>query len=897
MKKTFLIQSVIFAIVFHSLPASPIEEKHCNLDLMNSFRLEGHPEPQRGKPIDICKNVRDNCCTLFDQMLILKLWKDYSSPVLAYRVNKIIGMYRSIFSFHHYFYGLRIEAVPTHMFRESGLRYIKTGCTTSYSFRNDVVESDLVKVRKSKKKGGKLARELSDSVNSDEKGIASVNFIQVPEDYKERIDVPIEVAPRDLKDDQNSVSIPEKELEGLRRIQTIKNRFHKTIHKAMSKVGNIVTRKLNNILNMREKLQKRLNLVNHQLVLSKTDPRVLADPAGGHGAHRAHGTHGHAKKEDDELFNLRRFDDLYGKRPLEKNLKTYLEEERQSLQETIKTLDKNAKKILKYQNKDLMDHFIIDFDKYKLAKFIENVYKLHLPKVPEKEQYIRTRQEPPSLSFNLPKTACGKFTNTMYRRFYFINQHKFRYCDNVLWAVKKIHLEDFLGYIPDIQQTLLQFGSLRRGLYCSICEYSTQKYIDFPNRAIFYNMDFCESYILQYAEYFRWKDILFAEYLNFIFQTMECYDTPGSVLVFPFNTFVDRQFRRSFFFRRCFDVLNNGGDWFKFCHFICKEFKYDAFSQLIEGDMTFLREIISRMLSFFRKKNIEIKKLDLSRLKSVTKVDMLKDHHNPVVHEDIESMIKKEFEDDLRRQRPRVRAPSVNNSNNQKESDNESESPNDNQQGNADAGRILETSLSEKVEKSDNTKSPKSDYLGQIFERKLKVIETQQQSLNEGPIERRLAPSDFTPDPIYNVRINIGQINNLTPFFFNDTRGINPIQINTLVDFDVDVDVYLKTSAVKSSAEMLSADVLKKILLSIQNENGFNEMIFSSFPTGDGHFKSLEIVDELHAGSASVVHDSHSTENKEQNSGMSVINRKTFGKDLQDDYAQEGMPELSYMLS
>lgn len=837
-------------------------DKGCDLDLMNAFKLEGLRQPQLNKPIDICGNVRDNCCSLADQMLIVKFWKEYSSPLLGFRVNKIVELYRTIFSFHHFFYGLKIEFLPTHLFRERAFRYLKNTCRVEYAMPQDLQEEEMVEITKAKGKGRRLTDGSAEDV------VAQVSLVPLTAPTAA-------LSPRNLADAQSSsVEIPEDKLKNMQKIESLKQRFQETIHSSLQKVTDLVSRRLNKIEAMKQKLQDRLNLVSHRLEVGGSDPRLLS-PA--------------SKSSSKELFNFKQFDELYKNKEIPVSEKTLLEEQRAELKRTIELLDANAKKILKYQNKALMKKLNIDFDNDKFAKFIEDVQAARLPSVPKTPTIIRRRLMPPTTPIEVPRSVCTKTHNTVYRRLYFVNQEKFRYCDNVLWAVKKLHLADFVAFLPDVHQSLMRLGSLRRSLYCAICDYSTQQFIDFKNKAVFYNQDFCEAYIWEFAEYFRWKDILFVEYLQNLFQTISCFDSDGRATAFPFKTMIDHQFQKSFFYRRCFDAINTE-DWFKYCHFICREFKYDTLSQMIEGDLHFLKEVVSRMVSFLRKQNVSLSRLNLEKLNKITKVDLLRGHQVPAVAKEIDAMIQGEFEKQLRAP-PKRRRPAV-----------AAEASEDPDRFITHPADFMGTTKEDDSRKLSSTRPDRV-----LAETKpSEGIEQYEQAMallthpsGSSPTPRRLSGNDFIRQAVYNPRINIGQINNLSVFFYKDSRGINPMLIDGLINFDFDLDEYLKTYAVKSSAEYVTSDVMKIVLGSIANEKDFNAAANKLLRESDGTFYTPEeefarIELRVREG-ANPLHDY----TRKRLHGVSAAAAATSAATQIEEagYKGDGMPELDFILN
>ncbi len=56
------------------------KSERCDLDLLNSFRLKGLDKNDAIQKPDICPFIGKNCCSLLDQLSIMKYWNNYSVP-------------------------------------------------------------------------------------------------------------------------------------------------------------------------------------------------------------------------------------------------------------------------------------------------------------------------------------------------------------------------------------------------------------------------------------------------------------------------------------------------------------------------------------------------------------------------------------------------------------------------------------------------------------------------------------------------------------------------------------------------------------------------------------------------------------------------------------------------
>jgi hypothetical protein len=102
-------------------------------------------------------------------------------------------------------------------------------------------------------------------------------------------------------------------------------------------------------------------------------------------------------------------------------------------------------------------------------------------------------------------------------------------------------------------------------------------------------------------------NIDFIEYLDAIFQFINCVDSPGDELDFPFFTIIEKKKRMILLWEMCFDSIGTD-DEFKNCYFICEHFKYDRNTPAIEGDVEFLKTVYFEIISFMRKNTLQMVK-------------------------------------------------------------------------------------------------------------------------------------------------------------------------------------------------------------------------------------------------------------------------------------------------
>ena len=89
------------------------EAMKCDQVLLSTFKLRGL-KYSISDQMHICQNVHERCCTLFDEIEILKLWNDGALNQINSFLSNIMRHYEIIISFHKYFVDLKEEDVVFH---------------------------------------------------------------------------------------------------------------------------------------------------------------------------------------------------------------------------------------------------------------------------------------------------------------------------------------------------------------------------------------------------------------------------------------------------------------------------------------------------------------------------------------------------------------------------------------------------------------------------------------------------------------------------------------------------------------------------------------------------------------------------------------------------------------
>lgn len=107
----------------------------------------------------------------------------------------------------------------------------------------------------------------------------------------------------------------------------------------------------------------------------------------------------------------------------------------------------------------------------------------------------------------------------------------------------------------------------------------------------------------------KFLNILLLEYVDFLIQIKNCYDSDPKLVTQPIEGFLVKYKRRIPLLKKCYSSINDGGgaDFMKSCWFLCKSFNWNKMSPVFEGDLQMIQRLFFAMYSFIRRaRNTEI---------------------------------------------------------------------------------------------------------------------------------------------------------------------------------------------------------------------------------------------------------------------------------------------------
>jgi len=746
------------------------EGNKCNLLLMKMFKLEGRLWSRKKDALKICPGVAENCCTYMDELVILKLWDEYSKPHIVEYVNKIIYNYSKILSLHYRLANISVKEIDFHSYKSRTVIYERTICERrdevafldfnkglkgniealdiyykaddtaqkNFNVLEKVIEGGIAKDVKKEEKGkakdkakkgkkgkkgrrlkkkkeiqdrlleqvneyhdwkGRVLTELRDNVretiknagamkeiiDKHEKSIVASDDIDkssqevktseslpkkedhvevVKEEKSEEKERKLNEDEKETKADQSTLGAPmkilmaglkksldkikenpeikriitkteemkqrvqdenmfkltsknaEKSLEearkrvkrddeqershlkltkketiGIRNINWLKSNFQKALTRPVQQIHKIfVTRR------------RKLKEINDKVAIRLAEMHTLLDQKGLVRSDYERILKKFPKMSDFNLWVYKQIRE--GKKDIE-DMPEFIVYKEDKLNAFFNKTKKTLEDMLMMEKKFLSKQKNVPIDNDFLYKFMKTLNKKDIPEVKLPFYPKRDRALPELPKVPISKISCFSYPVSFPRKFLIFNPVKFEFCYKTVLKLRKFDAQVFSQYLSSVRSSIFQLVYLKKNIYCDLCDQPKQQYFDMENEMIYYEMGFCRTLVTEFSEYVKWKNIIFIEYLNQLFNYIKCFETDAHQTVFPFKTYVAHQQREIYFIRRCLQNLDTP-EYFKYCHFICKQFSYTGFDNFFIGNIDFLRNIFVLLVSFLRKMKVQI---------------------------------------------------------------------------------------------------------------------------------------------------------------------------------------------------------------------------------------------------------------------------------------------------
>ena len=578
--------------------------KKCDLVLMRSFKLEGMVFPAKPREITICPQVEENCCTVVDELAILKFWKEFTMDKWKKFSSYVMYLAGNIINFQPFVARMGIHNVPMFFTQRRQFEFESFTCSLIEE-TDQVVDFRIVRkkmsdrILKLKNKmllnnfGGdknKLKRYLKQEKKKEKSHLKQKNrrnqkiFID-GYSTKERRELMSKMSETEKKAflNANSVRMAENEAEKkgrysfMRDVRVMSKLLERKLSNTIKKVQNKIDEKMDNYEHFLAKTKLEFEPINQKYQQSVT------------------------KFIDSGKYYIEQLPDL-------------VNYDFKSLKHFIRIIKSHMMDILDASYSAMEDANLkqSDFMMIKLLKEIEdsNMPQVLIPLIPD-----LTLPEIEVDPLQIPEIQCSTKLVSQTRNLLVLNTAKLEYCTNAYDVVTKMNMTEYVAFLSRIKGEMTRLISVKQGLYCVLCDVDAQAYIDKKENIMLIDRRFCGNYIEDFRFYFEFLNIIFVEYMDCIFQFLECINSPGDELEFPFFTVIEHKKRMALMWKNCFDHLGEE-DQFKHCYFICKEFRYDKNSYLIEGDIHFFKTVYFELMSFMRKSKMSMVKT-LGTLKKI----------------------------------------------------------------------------------------------------------------------------------------------------------------------------------------------------------------------------------------------------------------------------------------
>ena len=294
-----------------------------------------------------------------------------------------------------------------------------------------------------------------------------------------------------------------------------------------------------------------------------------------------------------------KFEPMLGIKPaFEKNLRK-LDKQRKKVK---KELQKQEKKLKKIENKlkAQISSNNVAFQKYKATATTPKMGQKRAPN--KKISNLKFDPNMNMVSFKgIDSIDCGQQRRTFLYQSVNQSDLKKKYCQYVYSHFKKVRIAEIAEYIRLSRQELMSILSMKRSLYCGVCDATLQNNFDEKQKLVLYSQRFCHDLVSQYKDYLKFRHIILVELFDQFFQMMHCFEFRNELGIdYPYRTMLEAKKRRITSIRRCFENLNTP-HFYRFCYFVCSQFNIIKFSPFFDGDLDMMKTIFAKFTTFYRR--------------------------------------------------------------------------------------------------------------------------------------------------------------------------------------------------------------------------------------------------------------------------------------------------------
>ena len=610
---SYILASLLICCVFYS----PVRALHkCDSRLLKTFHLSGLKTSILDR-MHICPNVHEKCCSLMDEVRIVEYWNNKALPkVKAFRDN-VITLYQILLEFHEDLAKTNFDDIVFHYVFYKKVPYIHKTCmdnTARPELTTRMVEKEASSMipgngNVEKTKQIPIFYNLTDDDIENYRTyvknviIKYVDFLQqIRKDYshfRKYCNHRYRFFGRRKKRCRRKRYRHLFQIKGAQKAQTLLSYANKK---------KFVENVLNKYVQLQYKNYKALKSSNNK------DPRQLKDIKEEFGSMAVKYLKNMSAKQQ-KRFYVRLVKNIKSS----KERKLFFKKIGRGIKKGAKAVGKGIKKAGKAIGKGIKKGFNIITGKYrrkekKRKKKEKAAWKKYKQSIRQTKKVLKEdrplqlttkfkpRERNPYIPHKIEKpfASCINENRTFVRPYLVSNNAKLRYCEDTIDIIKKFDIQGFRAVLTTISDRLYSILVLKKTLYCSICDAHEQKYFNAENRMVVLSQEYCHSLLSNYRDYIWWKNVLLVEYLENIFQLMSCAGGPGNRYKFPSPSLLSWHKRRIYFIKRCYKNLD-GRNFYRYCRFICMQYKMNKYSKFFEADADLLKRIYSKIVAFMRK--------------------------------------------------------------------------------------------------------------------------------------------------------------------------------------------------------------------------------------------------------------------------------------------------------
>lgn len=200
--------------------------------------------------------------------------------------------------------------------------------------------------------------------------------------------------------------------------------------------------------------------------------------------------------------------------------------------------------------------------------------------------------------------TCKRLTDNYTKDFVIVNEIKTKYCLGLYKRFLNMDNQYLLRFLPVIKNFLFQNGTVKGGVYCSLCDAHQQEFFNIEKKKVIVKEHFCKSLLHQKKDLFNFMHVFFVEYMDSLLQYTQCFETDGKIFSFPFKNFMEKYKRRIVLVKSCLESTDKK-DFMDKCWFVCKNYKFFGVDWFYNGDVALVKRVYLSIFSFLHKLNQE----------------------------------------------------------------------------------------------------------------------------------------------------------------------------------------------------------------------------------------------------------------------------------------------------